>query len=382
MQVRILLISLIVFLISPVLAFAQENPRPTPVVLPKTQTVNQNYFGTGSTVDMEGTVNGDAYVAGGTVLINGTVNGDVLAAGGQVTIRGSVHNVRVVGGQVIIDGKVNGNVTIVGGSLTLTGGSSVTGSVVGAGGQMYLSGPVEKSVTFGGGQINIENSVGGNTTVAVNHLILTSNAKIAGALWYQSPAGAQIDNGAVISGKITHAYPPQQKSNATPGAFFAGIGIFVLFSKFILELIVGALLIALVPFYTKRVLDKIQKSPWESFGIGFLAWVLTPIVFVILLVTVIGIPFAFLTVFAVVIFSYIGKLLAALFLGNWALERTNQKRINVYGAFIVGILIVEIIGFVPFFGWLFGGIVSAVGFGAVLMMERNYYLELRTKKIL
>ncbi len=382
MRLRVLLVILFFFLASSVpLAFAQS-PQSTPVGLPKSQTINQNYFGTGSMVDVEGTVNGDAYLAGGTILVNGTVNGDILAAGGQITIHGNVHNVRVVGGQVVIDGKINGNVTMVGGSLTITSGSTIAGSVVGAGGVMYISSPIGKTLTLGGGQVNIENVVGGNTSVAANHLFLTSNAKIHGALWYVSQANAQIDKGAVVAGKITHAYPPQKKSTSSVEAFFAGLGVFFTFTKIIFELIVGVALIALAPFYTGRMLDAIRTSAWPSFGIGLLAWILTPILFILLLITLIGIPFAFLMVVGVILFSYLGKIFAALFLGNWALQRVNQKNNNLYWALIVGIIVLEIIGLLPFIGWLFDVIVSVIGFGAVLILEKNYYTELRAKKLL
>lgn len=376
-----LIIFLLVILFVPVTVFAQSSAQKT-VVLPKSQTVDNNYFGTGNTVDVEGTVNGDAYLAGGTIFMNGTVNGDVLAAGGQITIRGTAHNVRVAGGQVIIEGKVTGNVTAVGGSVTLANGSNIAGSIVGAGGQFLLSGPIGKTATLGGGQVTVGNTVGSDVSVAAQQLTLTSDAKVHGTLWYQSQQNAQIDKGASVSGKIAHTYPPQQENKTAPIALFAGINIFFTIAMFIIELIIGALLLSLFPNYSKRVVDTIRKSIWPPLGIGLLSWVITPIVALLLIITLFGIPLAIFTIIAVVILSYIGRLYAAVFFGDWILRLSDQRRINIFTAFFVGIIAFEIISLIPFLGGLFALFLGAIGFGAVLMADRNYYIDLRHKKII
>lgn len=382
-KILFIIVALIVFLFAPTLAFAEKDH--APVVLSKSETVNGNYFGTGPTVDVQGIVNGDAYLAGGTIMVNGTINGDLLAAGGQITMKGKVHNMRVVGGQIVIDGTVDGNVTVGGGSITLTSGSYVGGSVVGAGGQVVFSGPVDKTITIAGGQVTIGNTIGGDASLAIGQLTVSSSGRVNGNLWYQSQQKAQVDEGATISGKVTHVLPPQRpqpKPVEAAGNIFAGLLLFAGIVMFVIEIIFGILLLTLLPVYSQRTIKTITEHFWLSFGVGILAWAVTPFIALILLVTVIGIPIAAVFIFAMIIFSYIGKIYAALFIGNWSMERTNKKQISQFIALLVGVVIFEVITLVPVIGWIFIAIMSAVGFGAVLTLEKNYFTELRAKKVI
>lgn len=374
---------LLALLFIPIGVYAQSPTPHPPVVLPKSETVNHDYFGVGPSVDMEGTINGDAYLAGGTVLMNGTVNGDVLGAGGQMTINGTAHNVRVAGGQVTINGTINGNVTVAGGNVTITSSSHIAGSVVGAGGQVLVSGPIGKTINLAGGQVTIANTVGGNVSAATSQLILTPDAKLAGTLWYQSQQPVQIDSGAIIAGTVTHAYPPQHyQQPKAPLALLAGISFVATLVMFIIELIIGLLLIALLPIYSQRVVTFIGNKIWLSLGIGFLAWIVTPFALLLLVLTLIGIPLAIVLVFFVALASYLGRIFAAIFFGRWLMHFTNSKNTNLFLALLVGLVALEIISWVPVLGGLFALVLSAIGFGAVLILERDYYTELRAKKII
>lgn len=76
MEKVLALVSLMIFsLLLVPSAFAKNEQN---VVLPRNETVNHDYFATGSQVQILGTVNGDAYIGGGTVSISGTINGDLL----------------------------------------------------------------------------------------------------------------------------------------------------------------------------------------------------------------------------------------------------------------------------------------------------------------
>lgn len=380
-----IVVAFLFVLLFPFSVFAQQNSHT--VILPKNRTVNHNYFATGNNVDIEGTVNGDIYAAGGNVLVDGTVNGDVIAGGGQVTIRGIVQNVRVAGGQVIIEGKIHGNITALGGNISTTDGSSISGSLVGAGGQFSLLGPIGKTISLSAGQVTLGNTVGSDVWVGTQNLTLTPQAKIAGGLSYTSPQNATIANGATISGKVNHSYPSaaneRQGEHVGPRIFaaLAGLRIGLTIVSFLINLIVGLLLISFVPLYTNRVVEHITRHPWQALLIGIITWILLPIVFGILLITLIGIPFAVFVVIVVVILSYIGKIIVSLLIGKWVVGQFDRRGSLVL-SLLVGLIVVEIIGFIPVFGWLFDIVIAAIGLGATVYMERIYYKELRAKKLI
>lgn len=371
---------LLLFLLLPFSVFAADQQT---VILSKNETVNHDYFATGGSVDIAGTVNGDVYAGGGNVLIDGTVNGDVLAAGGQVTVRGTVQNIRVAGGQIVIDGKVNGNVTALGGNITTTDTSTISGGLVGAGGQYNLLGPVGKTVSIASGQITLGSMIGSDVWLNSQTIILTPQAKVNGNVSYVSPQNAQIANGAIISGKVSHSFPPQKQERHARGliAALAGLRIGVSIVSFLVSLVFGLLLFLLIPVYSERITEHISRHPWQSLLVGIVGWVLTPLAIILLTITLIGIPFAVVVGIAIGILSYIGKILAAVVIGQWIVARFDKRKNNIV-ALLVGLIAVEIVGLIPVLGWLFAFIVAAIGFGAVLFMERIYYTEFRAKKLI
>lgn len=377
--------SLIITLLTlPLMTFAQS-PRPTPVVLPKSETINHDYFSAGNMVVINGTVNGDVYAAGGSVLIDGTVNGDVLAAGGQVTIRGTVtHNVRVAGGMIILDGRVGGNVSAAGGNITSTGASAINGSFAGVGGQFDFLGPIGKEVNIAAGQVTVGNSIGSNLFFTGGQLTLTSPAKIHGNLSYVSNANAQIEQGALVTGKTTHTYPPQQKTEtagAAGKAALVGVNIVFSFVEFLFAFLIGIFLWAFVPVYSNRATELLVNRPWISLGIGLLVWILVPFSILLLLISLIGIPLIPVEIFGVIIFSYLGKIFVSWAIGLWFSKLIRQE-FHPIMALLIGLVFFAIISLIPLLGWIFGILAIATGFGALLILEKAYYVELRTKKII
>ena len=114
-KIGILFSTLLLFLLVPVVVFAQKDVAITGdrVVLSAEEVIDHDYFAAGEIVEIYGTVNGDVYVAGGQLIINGTINGDLLAAGGQMSIDSTVpQNARIAGGQISVDGNIGRNLTI------------------------------------------------------------------------------------------------------------------------------------------------------------------------------------------------------------------------------------------------------------------------------
>jgi hypothetical protein len=71
-------------------AFAADTRQGDVVTVGAGQTINDDLYAFGGTVDIQGRINGDVVASGGTVTIHGqgSVTGDLLAAGGTTTVRG------------------------------------------------------------------------------------------------------------------------------------------------------------------------------------------------------------------------------------------------------------------------------------------------------
>ncbi len=362
----LVLVFIFLILAVPQVIFAQSNYQV--VTLPENQVVNKDYFAAGRNVSLDGTVNGDAYLAGGDVNVNGVINGDLLIAGGNVTISGLVTgNIRGAGGNIIVNGKVGRNVSLAGGQINLGPNANISGSLTSAGGNLTILGPVGKEANLAGGQINL-----GNT------------ARIKGDVTYWSRNPANISSEASISGAVTHNIPPQttrpqavQVSKTALAGIFTTVKVF----SFISALLIGFLILKLIPEYTSFVAEVVRAHWLRSLGIGLLALAVTPLLVILLLVTVIGIPFALLWIVFLGFGLWLSKIFVSVALGS-ALTKYFKKNWNAYLIYTSGLAIISLIGLIPIVGGIVGFIVALIGLGAIATTKKDYYQTLRQKKLI
>lgn len=383
-------IPFLLILVMPLAVLAQTNLRSGDnVVLSTNEIVNKDYFSSGKNVSLDGTVNGDAYLAGGEVTVNGTVNGDLLVAGGNLNINGTVTgNIRGAGGNINVNGKVGRNVSLAGGSINLSPLANIGGSVTSAGGNLNLLSPVAKGANLAGGQVNISNNIGGDINAGVGQLTLSPSAKVNGNVIYWSDNSASISPEASVTGQITKNLPPKgnqrEQSYQTGKAVASGIAkafTFLTIFSFLAALVLRLILLKLVPIYTSNLANVITTHPILSFGVGLLTLAVTPIVVILLLVTIIGIPLAMVWLVLLGFSLWLGKVFIGLVLGTLLLKNLNQKE-NSYFALLIGLIIYYLIGLIPVIGWLVGFVGALMGLGAILILKKNYYLELRQKQLI
>jgi cytoskeletal protein CcmA (bactofilin family) len=352
------------------------------IVLSRDETVNKDYFAAGNTVTVSGTVNGDAYVAGGNVIVDGTINGDLLTAGGNVVIRGRVANdIRAAGGQVTVSGEVGNSVTVAGGNITITDGARIGGSLVGAAGNLSTFAPIGRGATLAGGQVIIGNMVGGDVAATVGQITLTPGAVVNGNLEYWSSNRARIQSGAQVTGAVTQRVPPQPAEAAPKdiGRIITRAVIIAKLISLISYFVAGLLLIYFFPVHVRRTVAVIRERPWLSLGTGFLAVILIPIIIVLLFMTIIGIPIALILLAAFLILLYLARIYAAVWLGRLILGYGRSEDKLVW-AFLIGLVIYELVTLIPIVGWIIGALVVFLGLGAVLIEEKDFYRKLRMDK--
>ncbi len=353
------------------------------ILLPSSEVVNKDYFAAGDTVTIAGTVNGDAYVAGGNIIVEGVVNGDLLAAGGTITIRGTVtQDVRVVGGDVTVSGNVGRNITVAGGNISIPDSAKIDGSFVAGAGNVQIFAPLGKGITAGAGQLTIGNAVNGDVLAGVGMLTLTTKAKVNGDLHYWSDEKADVQSGASISGTISQTQPPKETKEAprkVAGAL-TGFALAVRVVSFLSALIIGFFLIKYFPRFSLKTAAVIETEPWSALGGGFFTLFLTPILLTLLVVTLIGIPIAFVLFLVFLLLIYFSKFFVALAVGRKISAFTGIKT-GLFGIFFMGLLLFEVIRFIPVLGGIVSFIALLLGLGALLIERKRSYGELRAKKL-
>ncbi len=370
-------------LLLPLTSFAANNfSAGNSVILSKGETVNTDYYAAGGTNILDGTVNGDAYVAGGNVIVNGTVYGDVLAAGGNVSISGKVTgNIRAVGGQVTIGGEVDRNVTVAGGTISIQKPALIGGSLTAASGNMTVTAPIGKGAVMAGGQISINSAIGGDVRASVEQLSVMQDARIEGGLIYWSPNQAHIVPFTIQDKAVYHHTEFKNQKIARPtsakiASFIAGLSIAWVITSVAMSFLLGIILLHVFPVFMENVTKTIHERLIPSMGIGFVGLVLLPFAFVVLLITVVGIPFAFLLLFAFILLILFSQIFISFSIGKKLLPQRHEM------ALLVGLVIYSVVSALPFVGWMFSAVSLFVGVGAIIMVKKNLYTSLRTKKLI
>jgi hypothetical protein len=129
------------------------------------------------------------------------------------------------------------------------------------------------------------------------------------------------------------------------------------------------LLLLLVPRFAIRAAITVGNAPLPSFGLGLATIVLVPIA--ALLVFIVGLFIGLWWLGLIAMAAYVllfptGLVASALWLGRRLFDVT-RRRGHVLVEFLIGVLILSLIGIVPILGGLVLAIATVVGIGAVLL---------------
>ncbi len=350
-------------------------------VLRAGQIVQGDYFAFGPHVEISGTVNGDVYAAGGEVLMDGTVNGDLIAAGGKVTLSGSVsQDARLAGGQVTIGGTVGRNVTVAGADIRLAESAQVRENLLAAGGSVQLAGPIGRDARVGGGQVTVSSSIERDFIVAAGAVRLTSKAMVGGKLRYWNEAAPSIDEGATVRGGVVQRPLPGPWKAEHLRRGLVGAVVTAVVVNVVSTLMLGLLVVRVYPVFTRTVGDTIGQRPWASLGFGGAMLVVIPLIVMLCLMSVLGIPIGLVLGALYVVTLYIARVFVMAWVGRLVLRRLSDSPSSVR-AFLTGWVIYTVLSLLPFVGALVTLATILLGLGSLLMTKGALVASLREREL-
>ena len=327
-----------------------------------------------STVQVSADVAGDAVVAGGSISIANSVAGDVLAAGGTVNITANVgDDIRAAGGSITIAGDVGDDLVVAGGAIVLDSASTVSGRAWLAGGTVTVAGNVNHELRATGENIILAGAIGGDAHIYAKSIEIKPGAVIKGNLTYSSPSEAEIHQDAVIEGDVNHNEIESDDFD-DPGADFIGNLMFYI------SLAASALALFLAfPLRSISVVKQLQDAPLQSSGLGVLVLFATPLIALMLLVSVIGAPIALVALALYVIALILGLLVGVIWIGDigfrqFGKEPDESKRTRAW-SIAAAAAVLLIVDWIPFVGGLVFFIVLVLGIGGVIQFLYRLYID-------
>jgi len=379
-RLALFLFILILALLVPTSSLAKVITSDEEVTIASDEVINDDLYIAGSTVEIAGTVNGDLYAVGGTVSISGQIKGDALVAGGIIRITGKVSDdVRMAGGYLSIDEAVIGDsVTAFGGSVSVDKDSKIGGGVTIGAGMVSIDADVTRGIVGGAGTLSIGGKVGKEIKVGVETLTVKKGAKIAGDISYTSENEIKIDQGATVSGKVSQTLPQEagdlQGIRGITERFGWGLKIL----SYLAVLLIGSLLIYFLPAQSERISMQIREKPGQSLLWGILAVVLILPVFVLLMISIVGIPLGFILLGIFVLALYLTQIFVGLFLGRLVFGSLREGETNAYLSLALGLAVYHILTLIPVGGAIISLATVLFGLGAIFTFTREYLAAFRS----
>jgi cytoskeletal protein CcmA (bactofilin family) len=351
---------LIVLLALSLPSFALERRHGEVTTVAANETVDDSLLATGDTVRVDGVVNGDLLAGGRTVQVQGTVKGDLLVWAQRTVVSGTVEGRIFTFSQSLdLDGQLGHSLYGWVQSLRVDNKGRVGDGIVAGAGDVSLEGQVTRGVNIFAGNADVSGNVGRDLTVAGGKLTLTSTARVGGNLTasVHHSKDVHIADGATITGKRdiqTHV----RKSRFSSPRFYFHQAVWL-----VAAMLVGWLGLALFPSFFQASTQAVG-STWRSLGLGLGVLAGAPVVMVVAAVTLVGIPISLMLLAVYLAAIYLAKIWVGAFLGRVLLKPAVATKRDWLLGLLVGLLILTIVGVVPYLGSLVRLVVVCLGLGA------------------
>jgi hypothetical protein len=348
----------------------------------------------GQNVTIDGTIDGNAFILGNQVTLNGKVNGSIILLGQNAGIGGVVTG-EVYAVALTLDlapkAVIGRDLYVATVSMTSGAGSLIGRDLFALGLDSGLNGQVGRDLHTVIGPIQLYNGL--MTLLGLKNLTIK--------LHFETPAPSPTSSGSTIPfGQMAAPHLANLRHTATDpaGSFDWGKWALDLLRNWAVLFVFGLLVFWLGRKPLLRSGETLQVYPWKALGIGILvlafsvatvgvAFLLFVITFAIGLgfillgvwpvaIALWALAFACLAVFLVTLWAFIiyGTKIIVLFLaGTWIFERLFKLRKIwlVLLAFLAISLIYSLLRSIPYVGWIFGFLVSALGAGAAWLTIRG-----------
>ncbi len=322
---------------------------------------DEDLYVASSTARIDGTVEGDVAISTGSLIISGDIKGDVLVLShGTVEVTGEIGgSLRGAARTVIVEGTVQDDLTIAAVSTRISG--TVGRDVLMFGGSLEMDGEVGRDVNGRMISALFNGKVGHDVDIAVGNLTLDRATVVEGDLLYRSGSDATVASTVQIGSQFERL----PARGAWSVELILTVATIVGFLGFLFG---GIVVLWLFSRTAPRAIESITKQPLRAavYGLGVL--VLTPIIVVLLMVTLVGVPVAVALMILFLLSLVFGPVPAVTAIG----AKILRNRWGLFAAFVVGatlwrfgIWVIPLVGF----GLYLGALVVGLGGWAMAVLE-------------
>ena len=376
--VALLVVGMTAFIFVPTASLQTDSaPAPAPPVTPISDTTTApehgDFLNAGENVDVKSEgASGDVVVAGANVKITGNVQGYVMAAGANVTIDAPVGNdLWAAGANVDVNAPISDNAMLAGSSVNITDNAMIGGNARIAASSVNILGRVTRNLQVGAANVTLSSDIGGNADIHGERVVINPNAVIHGRLTIHSPNDPVISPQAQIMGGTEYI-----RSDSGRKGFGGWLGNWLI--RFVWLSILGLFAVWFSSVWVNRVSDTLKRETGRSILTGLIACIAAPVLCILLLVTVIGIPLGVVLGGMTIVALMLSGMFVAYFIGGWITSSLLKQWENSNLAkVLLGSLAVSIVIMLPWIGGLAKLLIVMFGVGAFIVERRDLFRTMR-----
>lgn len=324
------------------------------------ETVDDTLLAAGNTVRVEGVINGDLLAFGRNVEVRGTVKGDLVCWAQRTEISGTVEGrIYNFSREFDLDGQLDHSLYGLMQYLRVADRAHVGEGILAGASDVSLEGEVKRSVNIFASNADVSGSIGRDLSMAGGRLLVANTARIGGNLSarVRQIKDVHIADGAAIAG-TRDIQLNVRKSNFARPRFYVHQAIWLAAA-----LLVGWLGLLLFPGFFRATTQAVG-SGWLSLGLGIAILAGVPVAMIVIAITLVGLPISLMLLAVYLGGIYLGKIWVGAYLGKILLKPSGASKGDWMLGLVVGLLILTIIGFIPYFGGLVRLVVICLGLGA------------------
>lgn len=325
-----------------------------------TDSIQTQVFVTGETVEMFGWIGNDFISASESVTIDGDIMDDAIVAGSDVVVKGTIHDLLAAAGETVtLDGFIMGDVFAAGATVRVTENAIIKGNANLAASEVIIEGGIiEGNLKVAGGTLNLNTSVEKKTEIYSYNITFGPD--------YESAMGTDIYSDRPIYPENLGNLPEDLYINVKEPNV---LELLLFKSALYLSLFITGILLIRIFRQSSRDLYKFSTEQfWKNTGIGFLTFLIYPLIVVVLATLVVTLPISFLLLLLYGLLLLVGYLLVAMVIGVSSLRFLKKDEDVSYNwALLLGMILVAIIVNLPFLGWLFHAIFIFFGLGSLII---------------
>ncbi len=325
-----------------------------------------NIYAAGARVTIEGKAKQDIWVAGALLDIDIETAGDLHAAGSRISVKGKVAGkARLAGADLKIDAEIGEILNAAAASIEISENAKLPANTSLAGALIEFHGAAKDNLSLYADEVVFSGQASGTVTIEGRNVQLDDTARIKGNLIIRSSEEAVISPNAIVVGEFTQTGLEDSEFFKEHDDKFDGRGFFLILSTSIFLL--GLILVIFARSFVEQGITTLRAQPGRSILLGLAVFFGIPLFVIASMFTILGIPIGVATLLLLPFLFILGFTTTTLGVSDWLLNRHNQPKKTGQRLLLLaaGVVLLVIIGFIPFLGGLLLSLALLFGLGVI-----------------